>query len=301
MHEIFTISMSLEYQQEVYFTYRWQKGKYPFDEADWLIAPNPNGCKKVYNPFREGPNNDNPFGLLPKLAELVEKKKNGGDKKKLMLKWVKEYGFLGSYPVYYGNCLPSKNQEEVGGFWFEAERIATLWERFVQLQRSDFEALKTWIKLQPDELQHSVYVDFSKDDQITVYHNPQIQIQPSDLINIAMHYLIFHISQLMQQERWTLHVADIKQILEKPVIFPKVCVLRLIDALYWQLLLLVLNQDKIRICEYCHQPFIIAPKDADDSENEVILRRSEKAKYCSESCYQTAKVYRYRKRKAKNK
>lgn len=252
--------------------------------------------------------------IIPSLVKMVEKIKNGGNKKKEIKKWVKEWGLL------KGSLTKNEfGQYEMGqsidSFWKEAEKLYDLWNLYKHTVNRDLESIKKHVQ-KKEKIYDSLALsgtDFIYDEESDTWLFPpesELKVKVADFFlfsnkdHEAKDIAIWNIdeSDELAVYQWICMCYILKQIEEhvsKGIlrhywlkrdsyqekdyfkIEPILSFDNLLDALYMQLFILLTENEK-KICVICNKPFFPKRKDK---------------KYCSETCYLTAKSRRYRARK----
>lgn len=249
--------------------------------------------------------------IIPSLVKMVEKIKNGGNKKKEIKKWVKEWGLLkGS--LTKNEFDQYEMRQSIDSFWREAEKLYDLWNLHKHTVNRDLESIKKHVqKKEKIYDSHTLNTDFIHDEESGTYlffseSESKVKVaefflfsnkdykakeiaiwdESEELVTyqyICMHYILNqieeHVSKGILRHYWL--KRDSYQEKDYFKIEPILTFNNLLDALYMQLFILMTENEK-KICPVCEHPFTPERKDK---------------KYCSETCYLTAKSRRYRARK----
>jgi hypothetical protein len=260
-----------------------------------------------YNPF------DYPE-LIPSFIETIEKILRGGNKREHIKRWCEKWGYLYDIDL-------EKNTVRV--FWKEAIKFYKLWTFYKTIVNRDKKSIYKSITLEPiqgDEYKLTFFPNdesfipntiikelikektFNKIDE-KIYHDLMIIINDDfdfkcsfpfkldknrdELEQIQEYSMMFLLQQIRDYIKnaelsWTNITHDRDQTKSVFKITPALHVNNLIDAIYLQFFILFSENQK-KICPICNRPFFPERKDK---------------KYCSDSCYLTAKSRRYRARKS---
>jgi len=250
--------------------------------------------------------------LISSLQQVVLGVRQGRDKKKEILKWVSQYGFLG---VQIDNDGHIPTVESLADFWREAETLIDLWDKFRQVTQRDLDGMKEWIRFVPlnkvikylhgDEWNtKAVYWPFEAEvregeafekaagrsmragEPIFGATIEEINRNPLEFFQLAgLGYILQRIEKKIAGTEWTFtgleKISNPQDDIFKlmPVIKPK----NLLQAMYLQFYILLCGQN-VKVCNWCGKPFDLKAKYSRNRE------------YCSETCKNTAKSYRYRTR-----
>lgn len=179
-------------------------------------------------------------------------------------------------------------------FWKEAEKFFNLWNLYKYTINRDFESIKNFVRIEeipandPDnmfgECTHRFFflegMDYS---QNFIYRFPDED--PLIVYQFAcMHYLLREIEKYISRGELGLYSLTRKPHQDRDYfqIEPAPRFNTLLEAIYMQFFILLTENEK-KICPVCNRPFFPEQKDK---------------KYCSDSCYLTAKSRRYRARKS---
>lgn len=229
--------------------------------------------------------------IIPSLIKMVEKIKNGRDKNKEIKKWVKEWGLLkGSLmKIEFGQY---EKGQSIDSFWKEAEKLYDLWNLYKYTINRELEFLKEYV--QKNQIIDTDFIYNDETDSFILL--PEFDVKPvisrfflstsEKLVayqSICMTYILRQIQEHISKGILTYDQLkrDSYQGKDYFKVTPIISFGDLLDALYMQLFILMTENEK-KICPICDHPFTPERKDK---------------KYCSETCYLTAKSRRYRARK----
>jgi hypothetical protein len=250
--------------------------------------------------------------LIPSFIEMTEKILRGGNKRKNIKIWCEKWGYLYDTDV-------RKNTVRV--FWEEAIKFYKLWTFYKIIVNRDKKSIYESITIEPIEddlykltffpndpsfVPNTITEEISKEfstieekihHDLTVIREDDFDFKCSfpfklnkkqdELEQIQMHCMMFLLEQIQDHLKNTeLSWGDMDHNEEngksKFKITPVIYAHNLIDAIYLQFFILFSENQK-KICPICNRPFFPERKDK---------------KYCSDSCYLTAKSRRYRARKS---
>lgn len=196
--------------------------------------------------------------LIPELVGACKKIRNGMNKEKVALEWVKKWGFLEENEIHdygYGQTLES--------FLHQVSQFYTTWRFYKYIANRDHQALKNLFESPWDKLTH-----FSNDELNNYQWNG---------IMIIKQQIDRHI------KNGQIHTAEVKKDAgtrkDEFRFTASYYFKNLIDAIYMQFYI-ALSESK-KVCPTCEAPF------TPERKNE---------KYCSITCKNTAKSQRYRKK-----
>jgi hypothetical protein len=234
----------------------------------------------------------NELEIIPSLINMVEKIHNGDDKLKQIKRWVKKWGVLEGTPI--SGRIEDGFGQSVSSFWEEAEKFFNLWNLYKYTVNRDLESIRNIVRIEkishddPDnifgECTHRFFffegTDYSNNflGVIRDEKNPLKGYQYA-----CMEYLLWEIEKYVSRGElgWYSLTREPHQDKDYFKIAPALRFNTLLEAIYMQFFILLTENQK-KICPICNHPFIPERKDK---------------KYCSETCYLTAKSRRYRARK----
>lgn len=256
-----------------------------FEQGEVVILKDGNGFTQ-YNVFDE-------VDIIPEIISLVNNVLKGRNKNKLILEWVRKWGFPNS-----------DIKQKINEIWNEFYSFYKLWELYKLIANRQYNQLNNFVK----------FVTPSEEDKIQRVHTLRTsETLPSKLTSIikaiffedeeCSEYMYCRFHESEEKPKYLAALAYLAKTLPKrtgnislessqagyelnedynQIIFkPRLKFSTLMQAVYMQFYIL-LNENEKKICPVCNTPFIPERKDK---------------KYCSETCKLTAKSRRYRQRK----
>lgn len=259
------------------FQESWEKVNIKEDEEGKKVLYPIGKNMEIYLPFEKSE-------IVPSLIKIMEKIKNGSNVEKLIIEWVSKWGPL----TYY-------EDQTVESFLFEAEKFYDIWRLYRAVTIRDTKFLKDVSEASefvPDmSIQREMYLfkngyshiykffqdKYETDDTLLLGMNSN---KPDNLQNAAMLFIERMITPYIEKGKLGTMNVNKTRTVEQDIyqITPCLDFTDLIDVLYMKLFML-LNEPSRKICPICNDGFV--PKRVDK-------------KYCSETCYNTAKNRRYR-------
>ena len=354
MHKLYEhFPIECRFKQKVYSGYQWKVGLASKDRARFLTGPVPNKGKREIQSWLDywktqgvdwGATADDfedvicpvesmeystyeaftTAELIPSLHQLVWRVRQGKDKKKEMLKWVSQYGFLGVQIDSDGHL---SSVETLADFWREAEALTGLWDKFRQVTQRNLEGMREWVKFVPlhPEIKRlvgeewntkAVYSPFMKEKRSGIEFVPgedlqrkeetfeeaegrrlsgeplfrptleEINDSPLEFYQVAgLEYILTKIA--MKLRGVELSYTGLEKISNpQDDIFKLRPVIKPKNLLQAMYLqfYILLCGQNVKVCNWCGKPFDLKAK------------YSRNRKYCLETCKNTAKSYRYRTR-----
>lgn len=290
MHETFVFNMDCKG-----VLHRWDSVEFSGANNNRSFHGRTNNILEHYDPF----DFDN---LIPEFVDLIKKMRNGRSLEKSIEEWVLKWGPL----------TEEYSQQTTNAFWEEANRFYKIWEFYklvanrdkgllsiVQMDKEREDYYKLTFFPNDESFQQEKHPSEILNDQIgkDLFWTPEydmkttfpMKINPerSKFDHILEHSMYFLFTQIEEYTSRAYLAWGSMQHIKKEnksnfKIRPVLQIDNLIDAIYLQFYILFSENEK-KICPICNTPFVPPRKDK---------------KYCSDSCYLTAKSRRYRAKKS---
>ncbi|OPY60039.1 MAG: hypothetical protein A4E56_02949 [Pelotomaculum sp. PtaU1.Bin065] len=285
MHDVFKFPLECRFQQRVYRKLQWNNDAVTVkDEGYW-----------TYDAFDR---ND----IIPSIYRLAKTTKDTDTaKKKAMFDWISGFGFLSSEPHHFPHAV--YEDDKVSIFWEDVNSLAYWWELYGAITNRKLDKLKSVITI--IEFKHNGFNTNTKSiinsqgncwlsTEEVFFHETinEVTEEPLPYYQRAVfHYLKHNIEkylniygniQIHSKKPIIISVGDRDYFKARPYLEPKT----LLQALYLQFYILLCTDDIKKVCNTCGALFKPTRKDRE---------------YCSETCSNTAKSQRYRKRKSESK
>jgi hypothetical protein len=221
--------------------------------------------------------------LIPSVVDTVNKIKQGKNKEKMLLNWVKNWGFLLERRDYFQP--DDEYLENLTELEYEMKRIESVWSIYRGIANRDKEELRKRLNIQeaPKDYKYEYTYQTKWQDTKFPYVYEEDPFSLEELQVNAIGIILEELDNALSNVSLSWGGLSLKEFSDNDEfkLEPRILIKSLKDAIYMQIYLMMGESNK-KICPICNKGFVPSRIDK---------------KYCSDSCYLTAKSRRYRKTK----
>jgi predicted nucleic acid-binding Zn ribbon protein len=224
--------------------------------------------------------------LIPSVVDTVNKIKQGKNKEKMLLNWVKKWGFLRERLHYFRQPGDDDYLESMNELEYELKKIEAVWSIYRGIANRDKEELKKRLNIQkaPKDYKYEyTYQTKWQETESPYIYEEEDPFSINDLQMNAIMIILDEIDEILSNVALSSGKLSLREFTnyDEFKIEPRIRIKNLKDAIYMQIYLM-LGENNKKVCPICNKGFVPSRIDK---------------KYCSDSCYLTAKSRRYRKPK----